>query len=120
MRSALENHVRLISFENGRIEFAQTPQAPRTLANDIKSRLLDWTGAKWAVIIAREGGDDPLRVQRDEEDKQRTRDAEEDPVVAAVLQKFPGSKVVNVTFLDDETDDILEQVPENDTDDFDE
>ena len=120
MRSALENHVRLISFENGRIEFAQTPQAPRRLANDIKSRLLDWTGAKWAVIIAREGGDDPLRVQRDEEDKQRTRDAEEDPVVAAVLKKFPGSKVVNVTFLDDATDDILGQVPENDTDDFDE
>ncbi|MEP3524972.1 MAG: DNA polymerase III subunit gamma/tau [Hyphomicrobiales bacterium] len=120
MRSALENHVRLISFENGRIEIAQTAQAPRTLANDIKTRLLDWTGAKWTVIVARDGGDDPLRVQRDEEDKQRTRDAEEDPVVAAVLKTFSGSKVVNVTFLDDETDGILEQVPENDPDDFDE
>lgn len=116
MRSALENHVRLISFENGHIEFAQTAQAPLTLANDIKARLLEWTGGAWSVIVARDGGDDPLRVQRDEEDKKRTRDAEDDPVVAAVLQKFPGSKVVNVTFLNDEIDDILEQVPEDETD----
>ena len=108
MRSALENNVRLISFENGRIEFAQTEGASRTLANDMKTRLLDWTGSAWSVIVARDGGADPLRIQRDEEDKQRTRDAEEDPVVASVLQTFPGSKVVNVTFLEDEAGGILE------------
>ena len=116
MRSALENHVRLISFEDGRIEFSLTKTASGTLANDIKACLLEWTGTPWAVVIARDGGDDPLRIQRDEENKQRTRDAEEDPVVAAVLQTFPGSKVVNVTFLDDEADDVLEQAPEDEPD----
>jgi len=114
MRSALENHVRLIAFENGRLEFSPTEQAPRTLASDIKARLSEWTGTSWSVIVAREGGSEPLRVQRALEDEQRTRDAEEDPVVAAVLKQFPGSKVVNVTFMEDEMNDVLEMLPEED------
>ena len=116
MRSALENHVRLISFEDRRIEFALTDSAKNTLANDIKARLLEWTGASWNVIVAGTGGEEPLRVQRDEEERQRTRDAEEDPVVSKVLETFPGSKVVNVTYLNEAVDDVLEQLSEDESD----
>lgn len=117
LRSALENHVRLISFENGRIEFVPTAQASRTLASDLKAKLAEWTGASWSVVVAREGGQEPLREQRAAEEHQRTRDAEEDPVVAAILQQFPGSKVVNVTFLETEADEHLAIAPEDEADD---
>ncbi|MEP1441484.1 MAG: DNA polymerase III subunit gamma/tau, partial [Hyphomicrobiales bacterium] len=111
-RHALEACVCLIAFENGRIEFSPTQQAPRNLASDIKARLKDWSGHDWQVIVAREGGDAPLKIQRAEEDAERTREAEEDPTVAAVLKQFPGSKIVNISFQEDE--DILEAVPEDD------
>lgn len=111
-RHALEACVCLIAFENGRIEFSPTPQAPRNLASDIKSRLKDWSGQDWQVIVAREGGEVPLKIQRAEEEAERTREAEEDPTVAAVLKQFPGSKIVNISFQEDE--EILEAVPEDD------
>lgn len=117
LRSALENQVCLIAFDNGRLEFAPTPQAPRTLASDIKKRLQEWTGADWSVVVAREGGVAPVREQRREEERQRTKDAEEDPVVAAVLEEFPGSKIVNVSFQNDEIDDVLETAPDDGNDD---
>ena len=111
-RHALEACVCLIAFENGRIEFSPTQQAPRNLASDIKARLKDWSGQDWQVIVAREGGDVPLKIQRAEEEAERTREAEEDPTVAAVLKQFPGSKIVNISFQEDE--EILEAVPEDD------
>ena len=111
-RHALEACVCLIAFENGRIEFSPTKQAPRNLASDIKARLKDWSGQDWQVIVAREGGDEPLKIQRAEEEAERTREAEEDPTVAAVLKQFPGSKIVNISFQEDE--EILEAVPEDD------
>ncbi|MBA4781761.1 MAG: DNA polymerase III subunit gamma/tau [Rhizobiales bacterium] len=102
LRSALEKHVRLIAFENGRIEFSAMPDAPRSLASDLKARLLDWTGTPWIVLPTGEGGAEPLAAQRQEEERQRTRDAEDDPVVAEILRRFPGSRIVSVTFRDDE------------------
>jgi len=53
-----------------------------------------------------------LKIQRAEEEAERTREAEEDPTVAAVLKQFPGSKIVNISFQEEE--EILEAVPEDD------
>ncbi|MEM8838481.1 MAG: DNA polymerase III subunit gamma/tau [Pseudomonadota bacterium] len=98
LRSAFINHVSLVAFEDGRIEFAPTESAPQGLAHNLKAALSEWTGRTWSVAVSREAGAPPLAEQWAEEERQRSRDAEEDPVVAEVLRRFPGSKIINVTY----------------------
>ena len=52
----LESDVHLVRIEPGQIEFRPGPRAPRTLAGDLAQKLKDWTGTRWVVTLAREGG----------------------------------------------------------------
>src|SRR4051794_21302194 len=56
LKSALERDVRLVRFEEGRIEFATVEGASRTLANELARRLDDWTGRRWVVAVSSEPG----------------------------------------------------------------
>ena len=39
-----------------RVDSEIPPAAPRTLAGDLQQKLNSWTGMRWSVSIAREGG----------------------------------------------------------------
>ena len=52
----IENDMHLVSLEPGRIEFRPSSRAPRTLAADLAQKLKEWTGIRWVVTVAREGG----------------------------------------------------------------
>jgi DNA polymerase-3 subunit gamma/tau len=92
----LESDVHLVRLEPGQIEFRPGPRAPRTLAGDLAQKLKDWTGARWVVTLAREGGAPTLAEQkRDQQAAQREAVAQE-PLVRAVLDRFPGAEIVGV------------------------
>jgi DNA polymerase-3 subunit gamma/tau len=95
-KSALEAEMRLVRFEDGRLEVALEPHASRTLINDLSRKLEQWTGRRWAVIVSNEAGQPTLREQNLLAKSQRERAAEADPRVREVLARFPGTKVVEV------------------------
>jgi DNA polymerase III subunit gamma/tau len=95
-KSALEAEVRLVRFEDGRLEVALEPHASRTLINDLSRKLEQWTGRRWAVIVSNEPGQATLREQNLLAKSQRERAAEADPRVREVLARFPGTKVLEV------------------------
>jgi len=95
-KSALEADVRLVRFEDGRLEIALERNASRTLVNDLSRKLEQWTGRRWTVIVSNEAGQATLREQNLVEKNQRERAAEADPRVKEVLARFPGAKVVEV------------------------
>ncbi len=95
-KSALEADVRLVRIEDGRLEIALEPNAPRTLVNDLSRKLDQWTGRRWTVVVSNEPGQPTLRSQNLLEKSQRERAAEADPRVQEVLARFPGAKVVEV------------------------
>jgi len=95
-KSALEADVRLVRFEDGRLEVALERNASRTLVNDLSRKLEQWTGRRWTVIVSNEAGQPTLREQSLVEKGQRERAAEADPRVKEVLARFPGAKVVEV------------------------
>ena len=64
LKSALERDLRLVRFEEGRIEFALAEGASRDLPNDLKRALDDWTGRRWAVALSSEPGAATLHEQR--------------------------------------------------------
>ena len=92
----LENDVRLVSLERGRIEFCPGPHAPKTLAGDLAQRLRDWTGERWIVTLASSGGAPSLSEQRQAAERAKKDAVAQEPFVRAVLDAFPGAEIVAV------------------------
>ncbi|HWA30448.1 MAG TPA: hypothetical protein VG867_05095, partial [Rhizomicrobium sp.] len=98
----IENDIHLVRLEPGQLEFRPSAKAPRTLAADLAQKLKDWTGTRWMVTVAREGGAPTIA-----EAKRLARDAtfervRQEPLVRAVLDRFPGAEIVAVRDLVEE------------------
>jgi DNA polymerase-3 subunit gamma/tau len=96
LRLALERDVRLVRFEDGRLEIALEPSAPRTLTGDLSKKLSDWTGRRWMVIVSAEEGAPSLHAQAQLRKAELKDDVRGDPLVQAVLARFPGAEIVEV------------------------
>lgn len=96
LKIALERDVRPVRFEAGRIEFSLVEGASRTLAQDLSRRLKEWTGQTWMVAVVNEEGGATLREQAAAARDQRESDAAAHPAVKAVLERFPGARIVDV------------------------
>lgn len=96
LKLALERDVRPVRFEPGRIEFSLTPGAPRHLATDLSRKLKDWTGQTWMVAVVTAEGGATLREQAEALKGRRESDAASHPAVKAVLERFPGARIVDV------------------------
>jgi DNA polymerase-3 subunit gamma/tau len=96
MKSALERDVRLVHFEDGTLEIALEPSAAKSLVNDLSKKLTDWTGRRWMVAVSTQSGAPPLRAQAEARKAELKNDVRSDPLVQAVLTRFPGAEIVEV------------------------
>jgi len=97
MKMALERDVRLVRCEDGQLEIALEASAPKTLVHDLQRKLTAWTGKRWMGVVSQEQGSATLRAQAEERQAELERGVQSDPLVQAVLKRFPGAKVVGVT-----------------------
>ncbi len=95
-KMALERDVRLVRFEDGRLDIALEPTAAKTLVNELSRKFQLWTGRPWMVVVSSEPGAPTLRAQNDQRDAELKRGVRADPLVQAVLTRFPGAEIVNV------------------------
>ena len=96
MRLALECDMRLVSCEDGKLEVALEPGAAKTLINDLSRKLSQWTGRRWMVIVSGETGAPTLKSQADAKQAALETGVRADPLVKAVLERFPGAQIVGV------------------------
>ncbi len=98
IRSHLREHVHLIAFEPGRIEFRPTEGAPNNLANRMSQLLSEWTGKRWLVARSEdEGQGEPtLREQEERRERELRNEVASHPLVQAVLETFPGATIAAV------------------------
>ncbi|MEJ1159592.1 DNA polymerase III subunit gamma/tau [Prosthecomicrobium sp. N25] len=96
LKMAVERQVRPVRMEPGRLEVALAPEAPRDLAQDLSRKLTEWTGLRWMVIVSREEGGATIAETREAQRNRLVSDARADPLVAAVLKRFPGAAIVDV------------------------
>ncbi len=96
MKSALERDVRLVRFEDGKLEIALEASAAKSLVNDLSRKLADWTGRRWMIAVSTEAGAAPLRAQAEARKAELKNDVRGDPLVQAVLARFPGAEIVEV------------------------
>jgi DNA polymerase-3 subunit gamma/tau len=93
---ALERDVRLVRCEDGKLEIALEPGAAKTLVNDLSRKLQAWTGRSWMVVISREPGEATLKAVADARKAELETGVRADPLVKAVLERFPGAEIVGV------------------------
>lgn len=93
----VEDHLRLVRYAPGRIEFQPTDNAPRDLAQRLAERLRGWTGGqRWAVIVASSGGQPTISEQRTLREAEARARAMESPTVQAILAAFPQAKITRI------------------------
>ena len=96
IKSALERDVRLVRFEDGQLEISLEASAPKSLTGELSKKLADWTGRRWMVIVSAEPGPPSLYAQAQTRKAELKDDVRGDPLVQAVLTRFPGAEIVDV------------------------
>ena len=107
VKHALESDVHVISFADGRIEVALAEAADPSIIATLSSRLKAWTGRNWMVTVSNAADKSPtIRQAREAATAEQMSAAHEDPLVKAVMDIFPGAKLVNVKVRDDQGEDL--------------
>jgi len=92
----VETGVRLAGYQPGRIEFVPGPMAPTDLAQRLGAQLQAWTGARWAVTLVNEGGSETIAEKRDVAMLDMKHEAEQHPLVQAVMAAFPKATITKI------------------------
>ena len=96
MKTALERDVRLVRIEDGKLEIALEPSARKTLVNDLSRKVSEWTGRRWMVVVSTEPGAPTVSSQNAAKRDALEQGVRADPLVQAVLARFPGAEIVGV------------------------
>jgi len=96
LKAILERDVRLVRFEDGKLEIALEPGASKTLIGDLSRRLAALTGRRWMVAVSAAAGEPTVKSQLDARREELKRGVVADPVVQRVLARFPGAQIVAV------------------------
>ena len=89
----VEEDLRLVSYQPGRIEFEPGPAAARDLAQRLGQNLQNWTGVRWAVSVTASGGQPTISETRSAATDRLKDAARKNETVAAILSTFPNAKI---------------------------
>ena len=96
VKLALERDVRLVRCEDGRLEIGLQQSAAKTLVNDLARKFSQWTNRRWMVVVSAEQGEATVRSQNEARQAELKTGVRADPLVQAVLARFPGAEIVDV------------------------
>jgi DNA polymerase III subunit gamma/tau len=96
VKLALERDLRLVRCEDGRLEVRLEQSAARTLVNDLARKISQWTNRRWMVVVSAEEGELTVKSQNDARQAELKTGVRADPLVQAVLARFPGAEIVDV------------------------
>ena len=89
----VEEDLRLVSYQPGRIEFEPGPAAARDLAQRLGQSLQNWTGVRWAVSVTASGGQPTISESRSAATDRLKEAARKNETVAAIISTFPKAKI---------------------------
>jgi DNA polymerase-3 subunit gamma/tau len=109
LRVEVEQHVRLASYQPGRIEFTPTDKAPKDLAARLAQRLHGWTGVRWGVTLVN-GCDAPTIYEVENREKLALEEeARAHPLVQAVVTAFPKARITEIRSAEDMVQEAAEE-----------
>jgi DNA polymerase-3 subunit gamma/tau len=111
----VETSLRLVSYQPGRIEVHPNENAARDLVGRLSARLQAWTGNRWLINVATEGGAPTIAEARDATENAIMEEAHKHPLVQAVISAFPKAKITEIRTEAEKTQDAFaDALPEVD------
>jgi DNA polymerase-3 subunit gamma/tau len=96
LKYQIENHMHVVRFERGRIEFRPTERAPQSLAADLTAKISNWTAERWIVSISNDTGQATLAEQKRAAEQAMRLEIRNHPLVAQALSHFPDAELMDV------------------------
>jgi DNA polymerase-3 subunit gamma/tau len=96
MKHAIENYVRPVRLQENRLEISLAPNAPEGLTMELSAKLTEWMGKRWFVALSDQEGGPTIAESLAVKKVALVQDVRADPLVAAVLARFPGAEIVDV------------------------
>ncbi len=96
VKHAIEHQLRLVRIQEGRLEIALASGAPAGITSELSTKLTEWTGKRWFVAISDSEGAPTLAESAAAKKVALVHDVRSDPLVKAVLERFPGAEIVDV------------------------
>ncbi len=96
IHSKLVTQARLFSVTPGRLEMMKTKEIDDKFAARISKLLGEWTGQDWMVSVVDREGDKTIQEQMLEKERYMKTDAAQDPLVARIIETFPGATIDTV------------------------
>ncbi|MHA3916516.1 DNA polymerase III subunit gamma/tau [Halovulum sp. GXIMD14793] len=117
----VETYVKLVEYTPGRIEFEPADNAPPDLAQRLAGKLQEWTGRRWGVTVVSDGGGETIAETEARNRADLVGEAMAHPMLAAVLQAFPGVGDKHIKVVQETAEASLAPVeePEDADDDWD-
>lgn len=97
LASHIISSVRLVSLSHNRLEVELTDGADDKFIAQLAKCLSQWTQTQWLVSLKAEGGEATLAEQQEQAYHKQVEVARTDPLVSAVLDKFPSAEVTQIT-----------------------
>jgi DNA polymerase-3 subunit gamma/tau len=96
VKHAIENYVRLVRLQENRLEIALAANAPEGITTELSAKLTEWMGKRWFVALSDQKGGPTIAETLAAKKVALVQDVRADPLVAAVLARFPGAEIVEV------------------------
>ena len=96
IHSKLVTQARLFSVTPGRLEMMKTKEIDDKFAAQISKLLGEWTGQDWMVSVVDREGDKTIQEQMLEKERCMKTEAAQDPLVARIIETFPGATIKTV------------------------
>ena len=96
IHSKLVTQARLFSVTSGRLEMMKTKEIDDKFAARISKLLGEWTGQDWMVSVVDRDGEKTIQEQMLEKERCMKTEAAQDPLVARIIETFPGATIDTV------------------------
>ena len=96
IHSKLVTKVRLVSVAACRLEIMETNEIDNKFAVQVSKLLGEWTGQDWMVSVVHREGEKTMQQQMLEKERSMKSVAAQDPLVARIIETFPGATINTV------------------------
>jgi len=108
----IEQHIRLVAYQPGRLEFAIEGEAPHNFTHKLKNWLEKETRAKWGISVVNDAGAPTVAEQRRDAEQAAQEALDSDPVLVEVRKFFPKAQMV-VKTEDDGLPELIDPIEED-------
>tara|TARA_B100000989_G_C19510316_1_gene458660 strand:- start:316 stop:1986 length:1671 start_codon:yes stop_codon:yes gene_type:complete len=101
LKFELENNISLISFKNNNIEISINENLDKNFIKDLTSKLLDWTGERWIILLSKNTGTKPMKETKKKLQENNLNDFKNTETFKNALNKFKDLEIVNFKELEE-------------------